>query len=370
MKTKHHLTIRELCPLRLGLTLLAALIILLQRLLRGHTALMQRLSERFVRPTLQRLGVWSAIARFSVAELLIALFTVALLLYLGCWLRRLLRGGRVWPLLYRLVLTLACAAALVYAGFCLLWGVYYYGDDFVTRCGLSAEPISAEALAEVTEAFAALANDYAGRVERDGSGACATDRAAVLARSPGLYAAAEKRFPCLSAPALPAKAIRCSRLMSYTDFTGFFFPFTGEANVNTDFPPSLFASTVAHELAHQRGVAREQEANFVAVLACLESGDADYIYSAALLAYTYLGNALYSADHAAWERISGGLSKEVRRDFEVNRAYWQQFETPVQAVSNTVYEGFLQSYDQTLGLRSYGACVDLLVNYYENEDLP
>ena len=45
--------------------------------------------------------------------------------------------------------------------------------------------------------------------------------------------------------------------------------------------------------------------------------------------------------------------------------YWKQFETPVQTVSNAVYEGFLQSYDQELGLKSYGACVDLLVNYYE-----
>jgi len=36
----------------------------------------------------------------------------------------------------------------------------------------------------------------------------------------------------------------------------------------------------------------------------------------------------------------------------------------VQSVSNTVYEGFLQSYDQKLGMKSYGACVDLLVNYY------
>ena len=36
----------------------------------------------------------------------------------------------------------------------------------------------------------------------------------------------------------------------------------------------------------------------------------------------------------------------------------------MQSVSNTVYEGFLQSYDQKLGMRSYGAYVDLLVNYY------
>ena len=51
----------------------------------------------------------------------------------------------------------------------------------------------------------------------------------------------------------------------------------------------------------------------------------------------------------------------------LNNAYWRQFETPVQTVSNTVHEGLLQSYDQELGLKSYGACVDLLVCHYLNE---
>ena len=148
------------------------------------------------------------------------------------------------------------------------------------------------------------------------------------------------------------------------DFTGFFFPFTAEANVNTDFPPGLFASTVAHELAHQRGVAKEQEANFVAVLSCLDYGDVDYCYSACMLAYTHLGNALHTANYSAWELVYSGLAENVKRDFAANRAYWQQFETPVQTVTTTVYEGFLQSYEQSLGMKSYGACVDLLVNYY------
>lgn len=371
MKTKTRLKLRALCPLRLALALLGALTIALFRLLRGNSALMRRLCAQLTRPTLQALGLLTARLPFSAAEALLALFALALLLYIALWLSRLLRGGKFWPLLYRLALTLGCTAALVYALFCLLWGVYYYGDDFVTRSGLHNEAISAAQLAQVTERFAALANAYAPRVARDADGVCATDRAAVLARSPTLYRAAEARFPCLRGAALPAKGIVCSRLMSCADFTGFFFPFTGEANVNTDFPPSGFAATVAHELAHQRGVAKEQEANFVAVLACLESGDPDSVYSAALLAYTHLSNALYSADRSAWERVSGGLSEAVLRDFAANRAYWAQFETPVQAISNTVYEGFLHSYDQVLGLRSYGACVDLLVNfYYNNEELP
>ena len=51
----------------------------------------------------------------------------------------------------------------------------------------------------------------------------------------------------------------------------------------------------------------------------------------------------------------------------LNNTYWQQFETPVQTVSNTVHEGLLQSYNQQLGLKSYGACVDLLVCHYLND---
>ena len=186
----------------------------------------------------------------------------------------------------------------------------------------------------------------------------------MLQKSRTVYREAERRCGELAGPPVAAKPFFFSRLLSLTDFSGFFFPFTGEANVNTDFPPPLFAATVAHELAHQRGVAKEQEANFCAVYASLLSGDPDYCYSASLMAYTYLGNALYQADYEAWERIYDSLNDDVLRDFAANRSYWQAYETPVQTISNTVYEGFLYSYDQDMGLKSYGACVDLLVCEY------
>ena len=62
--------------------------------------------------------------------------------------------------------------------------------------------------------------------------------------------------------------------------------------------------------------------------------------------------------------VYAGLNDLVLCDLAANREYWKQFETPVQEISNTVYEGFLYSYDQELGLKSYGACVDLLVCHY------
>ena len=354
----------RLCPLRHLLVLFSAAVIALHLLTRSDHALNAALSERFVRPVHRALSVFNARFPFSAAEVLIALFVLGLLAFLLVQLVRLVRREERLRRLYRLAVTLLAAGLGIYALFCLLWGVYYYGDDFAARSGVKSDPVSVEQLETVTVYFAELAGDYAGQVLRDGAGVYTADRRALLAYSPRLYRAVEREYPCLAGPEIAAKGILCSRVMSLLDFTGFFFPFTAEANVNMDFPPSLFASTVAHELAHQRGVAKEQEANFVAVAACLADGSPDYVYSAALLAYTHLGNALHGADHEAWERVYDSLDERVKADLAANRAYWARYQTPVQTVSNTVYEGFLFSYGQDLGLKSYGACVDLLVNAY------
>ncbi|MBQ6273320.1 MAG: DUF3810 domain-containing protein [Oscillospiraceae bacterium] len=355
----------KLCPVRHVLILLNALIIGLHLATRGDHALNQTLSERFVRPAHRFLSRATNVLPFSLAELLIAAAVIGGLVYIILTIVRMIRRKEWAKRLYLILTALLTAGAVFYGSFCLLWGVFYYGDDFMTRSGLPHEKISVEQLQRVTAYFAGLANEYSDRVPRDENGVCDLDRRAVLQKSPEVYLGLEERYPCLEGPEVRAKGVFFSRVMSYIDFTGFFFPLTAEANVNTDCPSCEFPATVAHELAHQRGVAREQEANFVAVLACLDYGEPEYVYAAALLAYTHLGNALHDVDYAAWQEIYQSLNEDVRRDFDANREYWKQFETPARQVSNTVYEGFLQSYDQELGLKSYGACVDLLVNYYD-----
>jgi len=357
----------SLCPLRHCLALLSGAVILLHLLTRGDHALMERLSERLIRPMHRSLASLTAYLPFSLAELIITLMVLGNLLYIGRGLLLFLRKKGDRATAYRMLITPLTSVLTIYALFCAMWGPFFYGDDFTVRAGLSETPVSVEELAAVTEYFADLANEYSEKVSRDENGVCSTDRESVIEASAHIFDSTEKLFPQLEGENVPVKGIVFSKIMSYLDFTGFFFPITGEANVNLDFPPSQFAATVAHEISHQRGVAREQEANFVAVLASLESGDADYCYSAALLAYTHLGNALHSADYNEWQRIYRTLNDHVLRDFAADRAYWQQFETPVQEVSNSFYEGFLHSYDQHLGLKSYGACVDLLVNYYYDE---
>ncbi|MBR0353414.1 MAG: DUF3810 domain-containing protein [Oscillospiraceae bacterium] len=354
----------KICPVRHILVILSALIILLHLLTRSGRLQMIWISNHVIRPIHKTLSVWTSHVPFSVAELLIALLVILAIVYLILQIVSLIRKPERLKRLYRTLISFVTAGLMIYAGFCMLWGVYYYGDDFITVSGLKNEKVSVEELAEVTEYFADMANEYSSKVTRDAGGIYSVDYKAVLSRSDEVYGKIEKDHPCLEGPEVKAKGVICSRIMSYVDFTGFFFPFTAEANVNTETPSAYFASTVAHELAHQRGVAKEQEANFVAVLASLEYGDPDYVYSAAVLAYTHLGNALYDADNESWKEIYSGLNEKVLTDLKANREYWQRFETPVQKASNTVYESFLYSYDQDLGLKSYGACVDLLVNYY------
>lgn len=369
IRTKKHgaAAIFALCPARHILLLVSGALVLLHVCLRGNYALMRRLADGPLAALRRFLAELTAIVPFSVAELLIAAAVIGALIYitftLVCAIRR---KNRMYTLkkVYIIMITLAAGVMAVYAAFSLLWGVNFYGDDFIRKSGLKNDKISVEQLETVTEYFAALANEYAPLVPRDESGVCRSDREAILERSDQVFRQSAQRIPCLAGAEVKAKGIFFSRAMSYIDFTGFFFPITGEANVNMDFPEALFASTVAHELSHQRGVAKEQEANFVAVMASLDYGDAEYCYSASLMAYIYLGNALYKADNAAWQRVYSTLCPQVLCDLKANNEYWAQFDTPVQSISNTVYEGFLHSYDQDLGLKSYGACVDLLVNYY------
>jgi len=357
----------KICPLRHIISLVSLLLIGFHLFLRQNETLAETVSTGFIRPMLRVMAKFTSILPFSLAELLIALAVVGILVYTTNCIYRIAKGRARIASLYRMLITPLVLALLVYALFSSLWGAYFYIDDFAERAGIDSGPVSTERLAAVTEYFAGLANEYSAQVQRDENGVCCTDKTSVIEASTHIFDNAEKLFPQLEGEDVPVKGIVFSKIMSYLDFTGFFFPITGEANVNTDFPPSQFAATVAHEISHQRGVAREQEANFVAVLACLESENTDYCYSAALLAYTHLGNALHSANYEQWARIYNTLNEAVRCDFAADRAYWQQFETPVQEVSNSFYEGFLHSYDQHLGLKSYGACVDLLVNYYYDE---
>lgn len=367
-KTAHKKNLRRLAPVRLGITLLCLLAVALIYALRVDEGAMLWVYEHVTHPYHLFMSKLCSHFAFSAAELVYAAPILGLAAYLLWCVYRLIRfPEKLWQL-YRLVLTLAMAGAVFWAGLNVMWTPCYYAPGFAEQSGVDDGPLELEELETVTRWFAALASEYADEVPRDENGACTTDRDSVLDRAAGVFEGAAELYPFLDGEALRPKPIHFSRIMSYLDFTGFFFPMTGEANLNMDSPVFLLPSTSQHEIAHQRGVAMEQECNFVAVLSCLESEYADFRYAGAALAYIYLGNALAGADYEAYTEIYYSLSDTVRADFKAQSAYWDEFrDSAAQKASNTVYDSFLKSNGQELGMQSYGACVNLLVHYYIDE---
>lgn len=335
-------------------------------LLRGRRGLMNAVAEHVTGPLRRGLGRVCYLVPFSVME---AVEVLAVLLGIGyvVWSAAAVAraGGRRRERAYGAALGAACALLSVWAGFCLLWGVNYWTDGFQDKSGIYAQPVALEDLREVTAYFAARAGETAGAVERDGHGLFAVPREEILANSVRAYDGITETFPFLAFDDPGVKPMAFSRLMSALDFTGFYSSFTGESNVNVDSPACMLPSTVAHELAHQRGFASEQECNFLAVLASTSCADPAYQYSGWLIGYVYLGNALYSREPEEYWAIRETLPEEVRLDLAYNNAYWAQFQdTAVQRASNKVYDGILKGYGEERGIQSYGTVVDLLVAYY------
>lgn len=149
--------------------------------------------------------------------------------------------------------------------------------------------------------------------------------------------------------------------MSWLNITGIFFPFTFEANVNVDIPKYNIPAVMCHELSHLRGFMREDEANFLAYLACKNSASLDFQYSGYMLAFIYATNALYEVDKEAYSRIFNRLDPGVRRDISCQSNYWKQFEGPVADTATSINNGYLQANQQDDGVKSYGRMVDLLL---------
>lgn len=178
------------------------------------------------------------------------------------------------------------------------------------------------------------------------------------------YSAVSGVYPILKGYNIRAKGVLLSHQWSYTGITGMYFPFFVEANVNIDIPHAFLPNTILHEIAHTRGIAREDEAGFVAFITGIHHPDDDFKYSSYLDAFIHTSNALYSVDKEAYDKVINNLSTGVKRDLNANSSYWKQFEGPVQEVSSSVNNAYLQSNLQKDGVRSYGRVVDLLLGYY------
>lgn len=264
---------------------------------------------------------------------------------------------------------LLCTGSVILFLFTISCGINYNRYTFAQTSGLTISPSTKEELQDLCRSLVQEVNELRGQVEVDSDGimCLSSNISGTAGQAQASMRAASVDYPLIKGTFNGPKPVFFSRGLSACNITGIFFPFTFEANVNTDIPAYSLPYTMCHELAHLSGFMREDEANFIAYLACERSERPDFRYSGKVLAYIYASNALYAEDAKAAQEISATLEDDVRLDLNAGAAYWKQFESPVAEAAERVNNTYLKANQQEDGVKSYGRVVDLLLAEYREK---
>ena len=164
----------------------------------------------------------------------------------------------------------------------------------------------------------------------------------------------------------PVKRIANSWWLTRVGILGFFSPFTGEANVHAFAPAQSLGHAVAHEKAHQRGIAPEDEANFVGYLACRAADSPFLRYSGALFAYKQILGELGDLDPAAYEALRAGEIPGIRRDFTDAWNFWHAHEGLLRDAGRAVNDAYLKANGQE-GTITYNRSLRLILAWARRE---
>ena len=304
---------------------------------------------------------------FSLAEMAILLIPAAVVLlvviayrhYCGSWKNTFVYLG-----------ILLSAACIVLNLFVWTFAAGYHGRTLDEKIGLERKPVSAAELEKTAEILAGELNALSEEISYLPSGASVMPYSffEMNGKLNEAYRRVCKKYDFLDDFSSRLKPVMLSEPMSYTHITGIYTFFTGEANVNVNFPDYTIPHTAAHELAHQRGVAREDEANFVAFLVCLSSDDPYIRYSGILSIYEFVMSALYSADYEAYVRIYRSVRDEIHGEEAAYSAFFEKYSDNLAAtISNATNDAYLKGQGESAGTRSYSMVVDLAVAYYRSK---
>jgi len=317
----------------------------------------------------QPLSLFTGLFPFSVAEVGLVLIIAGLLWQLGLLVVKLFqRSSSRGTYAVRFISGTLALVSLTYFSFVALWGLNYNRLSFAEISGLEVKPSTVDELVAVCEDIIKQANNLKASIDNDSAGVMKLSdgyRGAFKRAGKG-YAVAAKTYPELGGSYGRPKPVLLSDLMSYTGIEGVFCPFTYEANIDIAIPDSSIPATTMHEMAHQRGFNREDEANYIAYLTSISHPDKDFQYSGTLLALIYSMNSLYEHDSGKFGDLRKTYSEGVVKDLNARRVYWEVHEGTVENITNSINNAYLKANRQEDGVYSYGRMVDLLIADYRN----
>ena len=120
------------------------------------------------------------------------------------------------------------------------------------------------------------------------------------------------------------KTLMTSDLFSELKFTGINWAPSGETMINDNISFTELPHTLAHEMAHNKGIYREDEANLVALYICITS-DNDFIrYAGYYAGFNSLLTIYYQTNYDKYVETYFSLSENIRNEYSAINKYWSE----------------------------------------------
>lgn len=161
----------------------------------------------------------------------------------------------------------------------------------------------------------------------------------------------------------PPKPVYASEVLTRLGISGVYFPLTAEPNFNADIPDFQIPFTIAHEMAHQRGVARESEANFVAYVVCINSHDPFVRYSGYRNGLGVLSE-LHRVEPEKAKELAKQLGTGYREDSRRAALFWAKAAGAAGALSHRMNDLYLRANRVKAGVADYSNSTTLIIAYH------
>lgn len=327
------------------LLMLTAVVFVVQLSLPGNPGLMRGYNEYIFRPwqTLRNRTIGAL--PFSLGDILYLLGGLVLVIAIGRWIFFAIRFRTHRAFLGASLLNTFNILAVVYLFFFFGWGGNYYKPKLDDFWALKDRPAAPDTVLVRYDRYLiarlnALAPSYQATTFRD-----AEQYAEYCYRA---YTDSRTKLHGLN-----TKASAFGYFMQYLGVQGYYNPWTGEAQVNKFLPPFMLPFVVCHEMAHQSGIAAEDDANLLAYALCTTAPDRTFSYSGYFNLWLYTHGRVRMADSLLAKSIELTINPLTIAHRDTLRAIRKKYRSEAGKWSSSFYDGYLRLHNQRGGLDSY-----------------
>lgn len=250
---------------------------------------------------------------------------------------------------------------IIYVSFKLLWGLNYARPRINEQLQISDKPYTKEQLLRLTDFYLEKLKQLitSPKYSYGKYSIIDLENTAKVA-----YNDLAKKQSFFKYKQASVKSVVSPWLTSKMGIEGYYNPLSGEANINYRLPGFVLPFVTCHEIAHQIGVAKEDEANLVGYLTAIHSKDIHFQYSGYYNMLRYVLFEIRMKYPEDYNEIITKIPSAVLNDFKTEREFWAQYNGAMSVYMGKTFDKILKLNNQRKGIKSYQDIVLWLVNYH------